>query len=266
MCIPISKDNIRGMTSGRPRGAVIVTGASRGIGAAIALALARRGFPVCINHSNSAAQADEVCAAIAANGGTALVVQADLASEQQIVRLFEQVDRHLGRLYGLVNNAAYVGRCGRRVDEADAAVLHRTFSINAIAPFLCAREALKRISARKGGAGGRIVNVSSIASRAGSADDWVDYAASKAAINTFTLGLAREVASESVQVNGVSPGVIDTTIHARSGSPERLAVMGSKSPMGRPGLATEVADVVAWLIAEAPDYVHGTTIEVSGGL
>ncbi len=244
----------------------MVTGASRGIGAAIARELAGRGVPVCINHANSAAQAAEVCGEITAAGGHAHVVQADMSHESDIVRLFKEVDRHLGPLGGLVNNAAYAGRCGRRIDEADASVLRTTFNVNVIAPMLCAREALQRMSRRKGGAGGRIVNISSIASRTGSANDWVDYAASKAAINTFTLGLAREVAGDGVQVNAVSPGVIDTTIHERSGSPERLEIIGGKSPMGRPGSATEVAEVVAWLLTQAPDYVHGTIIEVSGGL
>lgn len=254
------------MGEARQCGAVVVTGASRGIGAAVARELAARGLPVCINHANSAGQAHEVFDAITAAGGRARVVQADLAYESDILRLFEQVDTHLGPLGGLVNNAAYVGRCGRRIDEADASVLRKTFDVNVIGPMLCAREALKRMSTRRGGKGGRIVNISSIASRVGSADDWVDYAASKAAINTFTLGLAREVARDGVQVNAVSPGIIDTAIHERSGSPGRLETIGAKTPMGRPGSAAEVASVVAWLMTQAPDYVHGTTIEVSGGL
>lgn len=254
------------MTDARQFGAVVVTGASRGIGAAIARKLAERGVPICINHSDSPAEANAVREDIVASGGRAHVVQADLAQEANVVHLFEQVDRHLGRLGGLVNNAAYVGRCGRRVDEADAAVLQRTFAVNVIAPMLCAREALRRMSSRHGGSGGRIVNISSTASRTGSANDWVDYAASKAAINTFTLGLAREVARDGVQVNGVAPGVVDTQIHERSGSPGRLASIGRATPMGRPGSADEIAAVVVWLLTQAPDYVHGTTIEVSGGL
>lgn len=254
------------MTPAGQLGAVVVTGASRGIGATIARRLAERGVAVCINHSESPAEANAVCLDITASGGRARVVQADLALESNVVQLFEQVDRHLGRLGGLVNNAAYIGRCGRRIDEADAATLQRTFAVNVIAPMLCAREALKRMSSRHGGSGGRIVNISSTASRTGSANDWVDYAASKAAINTFTLGLAREVAQEGVQVNGVAPGVVDTQLHERSGSPGRLTRIGKAAPMGRPGSADEIAAVVVWLLTEAPDYLHGTTIEASGGL
>ncbi len=152
------------------------------------------------------------------------------------------------------------------MDQADAAVLQRSFAVNAIAPFLCAREALARMSRKQGGNGGRIINVSSIASRTGSAGDFVDYAASKAALDTFTLGLAREVATEGVQVNGVAPGLIDTEIHTRAGDPARLARITAAIPMGRPGDATEIADVVVWLLLDAPDYLHGATIPVSGGL
>lgn len=243
-----------------------MTGASRGIGAAIARELAARGFPVCVNHSSSDADAQETAREIHSAGGRAIVVQANMESEADILRMFKEVDTQLGPLYGLVNNAAYVGTCGRRIEDVEATVLQKTFAVNAVAPMLCAREALRRISRRKGGKGGRIVNISSIATRVGSANDWIDYAASKAAINTFTLGLAREVGGDGVQVNAVSPGVIDTTGHARAGQPERLGIMGARSPQARPGQADEVARVVGWLMAEAPDYVHGTNIEVSGGL
>lgn len=249
------------------RGAVLVTGGSRGMGAEIARRLARRGVPVAINHSASVAAAQGVCAEIRAHGGQAIALQADLADPAAITGMFAALDAGLNApLWGLVNNAAYTGQARRRVDQAEAEVLQRTFAVNAIAPFLCAREALARMSRRVGGGGGRIVNVSSIGARTGSAGDFVDYAASKAALDTFTLGLAREVATEGVQVNGVAPGLVDTEIHARAGDAGRLVRIGAAVPVGRPGTAAEIADVVVWLLLDAPDYLHGATIPVSGGL
>ncbi len=247
-------------------GAVLVTGASRGIGAEIARRLGKRRVPVCINHSNSDADAEAVAAGIIADGGEAIAVKADLADPLAVEGLFSLVDSRLGGLQGLVNNAAYAGRSGRRVDQCDSAVLAQTFGINVIAPFICAREALRRMSTRHGGQGGRIVNISSTAARTSGANDWVDYAASKAALDTFTLGLAREVAMESVRVNGVAPGLIETGIHERSGDPQRLARIATAVPAGRPGQPVEVAEVVVWLLLDAPDYVHGTTVVVSGGM
>lgn len=248
------------------RGAVIVTGGSRGIGAAIVRCLGRRSIPVCINHRDSGAAAEQLRAELESWGASAAVVQADIGVEADIIRLFRETEEKLGRLWGLVNNAGYVGRVGRRVEDADARVLERTFRVNIIGPMLCAREALRRISTKYGGQGGRIVNVSSIATRTGSPNDWVDYAASKAALDTFTIGLAREVAMDGVRVNGVSPGPVDSEIHARAGAPERVERFASVAPMKRVARPEEIAEVVAWLLTDAPDYVHGTTIDVAGGL
>jgi len=247
-------------------GAVIVTGGSRGIGAEIVRLLAQRGVPVCINHRDSATEAESLASEVRSLGGKACVVQADVGSEADVLRLFTAAEQELGALWGLVNNAGYVGLAGRRVDEAQVAVLEQSFRVNVIGPMICAREALLRISPRHGGQGGRIVNISSIASRTGSPNDFVDYAASKAALNTFTLGLAREVAMEGVQVNGVSPGIADTEINARAGAPERKDRLAAMVPMKRPARPAEVAEVTVWLLLDAPDYLHGTTVDVGGGL
>jgi NAD(P)-dependent dehydrogenase (short-subunit alcohol dehydrogenase family) len=236
------------------------------MGAEITRGLARLGISVCINHSASDADASSVCESIRAEGGTVISVKADLADPFAISAMFACIDVQLGPVTGLVNNAAFTGQAGRRVDNADAALLQRTFAVNVIAPFLCARESLRRMSVRHGGTGGRIVNLSSIASRTGSPNDFVDYASSKAALDTFTLGLAREVSTEQVQVNGVAPGLVDTQIHERAGDAARLARITAAVPVGRPGEAVEIAAVVVWLLTQAPDYIHGATIPVSGGL
>lgn len=247
-------------------GAVVVTGGSRGIGAAIVRGLVARGIAVCIDHRDSAAEAEALAAELAAAGGDVSVVRADMASEAEIVALFRTAEERHGRLSGLVNNACFLGRSGRRVDEADGDVLRRSFLVNAVGPMLCAREFLRRASTRHGGSGGRIVNVSSIAARTGSPNDWVDYAATKAALDTFTLGLAREVATEGVNVSGVAPGIVETELHARAGAPDRLERFGSAVPMKRTGRAEEIAEVAVWLLLDAPDYVQGETIDVAGGL
>lgn len=246
-------------------GAVVVTGASRGIGAAVVRQLAARGVPVCINHRDSEDEAERLRREVVATGVAASMVCADMAREDDIVALFAAAERDLGSLRGLVNNAAYLGQAGRRVDEADAAVLHQSFIVNVVGPFLTCREMVRRISTKYGGQGGRIVNVSSIAARSGSPNDWVDYAASKSAVDTLTLGLAREVAAEGVRVNGVSPGIVATDLHARAGAPERIDRIGKVVPVQRAGTAEEMAEVVVWLLLDAPDYLHGTTIDVAGG-
>lgn len=252
--------------TGWSSGAVVVTGGSRGIGAAVVRRLAARRVPVCFNYRESAVEAKALCDELEGMGGEVSAVQADLAEEGDIVALFARARQNHGALWGLVNNAGYVGSAGRRVDQADAAVLRASFMVNSVAPLLCSREILRHISRRHGGEGGRIVNVSSIATRTGSPNDWVDYAASKAALNAITLGLGREVASEGVSVNGVSPGVIDTEIHSRAGDPERVGRLTSLVPAKRVGLADDVAAAVEWLLLDAPDYIQATNIDVSGGL
>lgn len=248
------------------RGAVVVTGGSRGIGAAIVRGLAARGTPVCLNYATQSEDAQALAAELAAGGARCIAVQADVGEPDSIERLFEVTERELGPLGGLVNNAGFVGQAGRRVDVVDVATLRRTFDVNVIGPMLCSQQAVRRLSTARGGKGGRIVNVSSIASRTGSPNDWVDYAASKAALNTFTLGLAREVAREGIQVTGVSPGLVATRLHADAGAPERIERLRNATPMGRAAEASEIAEVVVWALLDAPDYLTGTTIEVAGGL
>ncbi len=245
-------------------GVVIVTGASRGIGAAIARALAARGYAICVNHRASPEEADAVVAAIEAAGGQARPVAADIGEEAGVARLYAAADE-LGPLAGLVNNAAYFGRAGRRVEEAEAAELSRLFQVNVIGAILCAREAVKRLSTARGGPGGRIVNISSTAAERGSPGDWVDYAASKGALNTFTKGLALEVIGEGIRVNAVAAGLTDTDSHARAGQPDRVAAMTPKVPAGRAARPEEIAETVAWLMAEAPDYLTGAILPVAGG-
>lgn len=252
-------------SDGGPR-AVVVTGGSRGIGAAITRALVARGVPVCMAYASRPADAQALAAALRAQGGRCLPVQADVADPDAVARLFELTERELGPLGGLVNNAAFVGQAGRRIAEVDLATLRRTFDVNVIGPILCAQQALRRLSTAHGGPGGRIVNVSSIASRTGSPNDWVDYAASKGALDTFTLGLAREAAREGIRVVGVAPGAVATDLHAEAGAPERLQRLRSVTPLGRPAEPEEIAEVVVWALLDAPDYLTGATIEVAGGL
>lgn len=247
-------------------GCVVVTGASRGIGAEIACGLAFRGVAVCINHRNSPNEAEALATQLRTAGASCAVVQADVADEAAVERLFAEAEAALGPIGGLVNNAGFVGQAGRRIDTIDIDTLRKSFEVNAIGPILCARAALKRISTRHGGKGGRIVNISSIAARVGSANDWVDYAASKGALDSFTLGLGREVAKEGVRVNGVAPGGVETEIHARAGAPDRLQRIAQATPIGRAARAEEIAQVALWLLLDAPDYVNATTIDVAGGL
>ena len=246
-------------------GTALITGASRGIGAATARLLAARGYAVCVNHRDSAAEAEAVVAEIARSGGRAIAMQADMAREADIVALFERVDRDLGPITALVNNAGYTGPNGRRVSDQDAEILDRVLRVNVAGPFLCAREAVRRMSTARGGSGGRIVNVSSTAAGRGSPNDWVDYAASKAAIDTFTKGLALEVADEGIRVNALAPGLIDTEIHARAGAPDRVATLAQRIPVKRAGTADEIAQSIAWLICDAPDFLTGAVLPVGGG-
>lgn len=243
---------------------LIVTGASRGIGAALAVLAAQEGYAVCLSYLSNRKAADEVVASIAGKGGVALAVQADVAVEAQVVRLFEQVDASLGRVTALVNNAGILEKQSR-VEDMDAARISRVFASNVIGSFICAREAVRRMSTRHGGTGGAIVNISSRASRLGSPEEYVDYAASKAAIDTLTVGLAKEVAAEGIRVNAVSPGLIHTDIHASGGDPHRVDRLKDAVPMKRGGTPDEVARAVLWLLSADASYTTGASIDVSGG-
>lgn len=244
-------------------GVVIVTGASRGIGAATAMLAAERGYAVVVNYASNVAAANAVTAEIAAKGGTAVAVQGDVSLEADIARIFAAGDA-LGPLVGLVNNAGVVDLAAR-VEDFDLARLQRMFAINTFGTILCAGQAVKRMSTRYGGTGGSIVNVGSAASKLGGAGTYVDYAAAKGAIDSFTVGLALEVATEGIRVNTVRPGVIDTDIHASGGDADRAAKMVSSLPMGRVGTAHEIAQAIMWLVSTQSSYSTGTTITVSGG-
>ncbi|MEO7402010.1 MAG: SDR family oxidoreductase [Polaromonas sp.] len=243
---------------------VLITGGSRGIGAASALLAARQGYAVAVNYASNSLAADEVVRQIRQFGGQAMAVQADVAVESQVLAMFEKIDAKFGRLSALVNNAGVVGMT-TRVDAITLARLQRIFEINVFGSFLCAREAVRRMSTRHGGAGGAIVNVSSAAARLGSPGQYVDYAAAKGAIDTFTIGLAKEVATEGIRVNAVRPGVIETEIHASGGLPERARDVAPQVPMQRAGRADEVAESIVWLLSENASYTTGALLDVAGG-
>lgn len=241
----------------------IVTGGSRGIGRATALAAAKRGYRVVVGYASNKAAADEAVAAIEASNGKAIAVKCDVGVEADILRLFKEADA-FGRLGALVNNAGVVDKTAR-VDEMSAERLARMMNINVVGSILCAREAVKRMSTTHGGAGGVIVNISSVAATLGSPALYVDYAASKGAIDTFTVGLAREVAGEGIRVNAIRPGLIDTDIHASGGEPDRAHRLAHMVPMKRVGTADEIANAAVWLMSDEASYVTGTIFDVSGG-
>ena len=243
---------------------VLVTGGGRGIGAATALAAAKKGYAVAVNYTANAAAADDVVRQIRESGGTAISVQADVAQEDQILSMFAEVDARLGRLTALVNNAGVVDVTAR-LDEMSAARFRRMFDINVFGSMVCAREAVRRMSTRHGGNGGSIVNLSSAAARLGAPAQYVDYAAAKGAIDAFTIGLAKEVGAEGIRVNAVRPGLIETEIHASGGLPNRVKDLQHQVPMQRGGTAQEVADAIIWLMSDEASYTTMSLLDVSGG-
>jgi NAD(P)-dependent dehydrogenase (short-subunit alcohol dehydrogenase family) len=246
------------------KGVMLITGASRGIGAATARLAGASGYAVCVNYRRDHEAADRVVDGIRSQGGRAIAVQADVASEVDAARLFDTCDRQLGRLTALVNNAGILERQGR-LEAVDRGRLERIFATNVFGAFACAREAVRRMSTRHGGAGGGIVNVSSVAARTGSPGEYIDYAASKGALDTLTIGLAHEVASEGIRVNGVRPGFIYTDMHASGGEPDRVDRVKHFVPLRRGGTAEEVAHAILWLLSPEAAFITGTFIDVAGG-
>lgn len=244
--------------------ALIVTGSSRGIGAATARLAGAQGWPVCVNYRSGKTHAEAVAHDIVSAGGKAIVVAGDMASEADITALFQTCEAELGPLGGLVNNAGITGPVSR-VDRIDATALHDVMNLNVIGCILCAREAVRRMSRDHGGNGGAIVNVSSRASALGSPGEWVHYAASKGAVDSFTIGLSKEVAGEGIRVNAVTPGLIETEIHAAAGVGDRLEKLAHGIPLKRTGTAEEVAEVIVWLLSEHASYVTGALVPVGGG-
>jgi NAD(P)-dependent dehydrogenase (short-subunit alcohol dehydrogenase family) len=259
---PPSRPRFPARSRQRPR--LLITGASRGIGAAVAVLAAQRGFDVALNFARDHAAAEAVAAEVQAAGARALLLQADVADDGAVNTMFAALDQAWGGLDALVNNAGVVD-VAARVDEFSAARVQRMFAINVFGSFYCAREALRRISTRHGGRGGAIVNIGSAASRLGSPGQYVDYAAAKGAIDSFTLGLAREVAADGVRVNAVRPGIVATDIHASGGQPDRAERLAPQIPMQRAGTADEVAEAVLWLLSDAAAYTTGALLDVSGG-
>jgi len=243
---------------------ILITGASRGIGAATARLAGHLGYSVCINYRKNAAAADLLVQEIESKGGSAIAIQADVGIEPEVIRLFEEVDRSLGPLNALVNNAGIVEQ-QLRLDQMNSDRLQRIFTTNVTGSFLCAREAVRRMSTRHGGKGGAIVNVSSMAAQLGAPGEYIDYAATKAAVDALTIGLAKEVANEGIRVNAVRPGIIHTEIHASGGEPNRVERVKNSIPMKRGGLPQEVAKAILWLVGDDASYCAGAFINVSGG-
>ena len=243
---------------------VLITGASRGIGRAVALLLAQQGAAVGVNYVRDLAAAERTAADVECAGGRAVLLQGDVADESAVLHMFDALEAAFGSIDGLVNNAGIVAP-PLPLAQMDVSRLKRMFDVNVLGAYLCAREAARRMSTDRGGRGGAIVNVSSAASRLGSPNEYVDYAGSKGAVDTMTLGLAKELGPRGIRVNAVRPGLIETDIHASGGQPQRAAVLGAQTPLGRPGTAEEVAQAIVWLLSDAASYVQGALLDVSGG-
>ncbi len=255
---------MKGKQNPSDRGVMIVTGGSRGIGAAIARMAATRGYAVAVNYVSDTRAAQSVVDSITRGGRLAIAIEGDVAVETDVLRMFETSDRELGAVDVLVNNAGITGGF-QRVEEISAPVLTRVLATNVVGSFLCAREAVRRMSSRHGGRGGSIINISSRAAELGGSGEWIHYAATKGAINSLTVGLAREVAAEGIRVNAVAPGLIETDLHAAAGAPDRVERLSATVPVGRAGSADEVAECVLWLASPAASYVTGSILPVSGG-
>jgi NAD(P)-dependent dehydrogenase (short-subunit alcohol dehydrogenase family) len=243
---------------------ILITGGSRGIGAATALLAAQRGYDVCFSYQSQVAAAADITNQLQSLGAKALAVRANFSYEADILTLFNLIDQNFGRLDALVNNVGVLRQ--KRITEVQAEELQQLFSVNVVASFLCAREAIKRMATSHGGRGGAIVNVSSIAALIGSPFEYIDYAATKGALDTFTLGLAKEVAEESIRVNAVRPGITNTDIHASGGEPDRIARVAPRIPMKRAGDPQEVAEAILWLLSDSASYVTGSILNVGGGI
>jgi len=252
------------MAASRDSGTLIVTGASRGIGAAVAQLAARCGYAVAVNFSTGETEARKIEQDIISEGGRAVAIHADISREEQIVQMFKTAERKLGSIKGLVNNAGVTGGFAR-VENVTAEAIQKVFAVNVTGAMLCAREAVRRMSTKRGGTGGAIVNISSLAAKTGAPGEWVHYAATKGAIDSFTIGLAREVATEGIRVNAIAPGLVETELHAANGEPGRLQRLIPTIPMQRAGLPMEIAEAVLFLLSPAASYATGTILQVGGG-